>query len=304
MDRLAGITAFVQVAENGGFTAAARRLDVSTTTVSEQVRALEEALGVRLLNRTTRQVSLTEIGREYYERCRQILHELEEADEAVSALQQTPRGQLRVYCHQGLARFVSRVVVELLARHPAVSVDLRTGHVMIDLVHEAFDLAIMPVPPPDSTLMRRRLAVWHYIVCAAPAYLEKHGAPQSPAELGEHNCLLYTHAVFGHDWPFVDRTGKTVMVPVKGYLITDSIVAMRTAVLAGYGLWLCPPYIVSDLLASGQLVRVLKNHPTPDMEIVALYPHRRSVTAKVRVFIDMLAGRFAEEQRELDAAAG
>ena len=303
MDRLAGITAFVHVAESNGFTAAARRLNLSTTSVSEQVRALEEELGVRLLNRTTRQVSLTEIGREYYERCRQILHELEEANEVATALQQTPRGQLRIYCHQGLARLVSTVVVALLAKHPAVSIDLRTGHGMIDLVHEAFDLAVMPVPPPDSTLMRRRLAVWHYVVCVAPAYLEKHTAPQSPAELADHNCLLYTHAPFGHDWPFLDAGGKPVMVSVKGSLLTDSIVAMRTAILAGHGIWLCPPFIVSDLVASGQLVRLLKDHATPEMEIVALYPHRRYMTAKVRAFIDMLVERFADEQHSLEAAA-
>ena len=166
MDRLASITAFVRVAENGGFSAAARSLDVSTTTVSDQVQALENALGVRLLNRTTRRVSLTEIGREYNERCTQILHELEEADQAASALQQTPRGLLRVYCHQGLAPPVGAVVAGFLARHPETSVDLRTGDVMIDLVREGFDLAIMSMSPPDSTLVKRRLAVWRYVVCA------------------------------------------------------------------------------------------------------------------------------------------
>jgi DNA-binding transcriptional LysR family regulator len=160
MDRLASITAFVRVAENGGFSAAARNLDTSTTTVSEHVQALENALGVRLLNRTTRRVSLTEIGREYYERCAQILHELAEADEAATALQVTPRGSLRIYCQQSVARFVAGVVTGFLAKYPETSVDLRTGDLMIDLVHEGFDLAIMPVSPLDSALVRRRLAVW------------------------------------------------------------------------------------------------------------------------------------------------
>ena len=255
------------------------------------------------MNRTTRRVSLTEIGREYYERCTQILHELEEADQAASALQQTPRGQLRVYCHQGLALFVGAVVAGFLAGHPETSVDLRTGDVMIDLVREGFDLAIMPTSPPDSTLVKRRLAVWRYVVCAAPAYLEKHAPPQSPADLVAHNCLLYTHSVFGHDWPFLDSDNNRVMVRVTGNLVTTSIVVMRAVVLAGLGLWLCPTYIVSDLLASGQLVRVLKDHPNPEMESVALYPHRRYITAKVRVFIDMLVERFADEQRWLDATS-
>ena len=149
MDRLASITAFVRVAENGGFSAAARHLNVSTTTVSDQVQALENTLGVRLLNRTTRRVSLTEIGRDYYERCSQILQELAEADEAAGALQVTPRGRLRVYCHQGLARFIAPVATRFLAEYPEVSLDLRTGDAMIDLVQEGFDLAIMPVSPAD-----------------------------------------------------------------------------------------------------------------------------------------------------------
>ena len=148
MDRLASITAFVRVAENGGFSAAARSLNVSPTTVSDQVQALETALGVRLLNRTTRRVSLTEVGREYYERCSQILHELQEADEVASALQVTPRGRLRVYCHQGLSRFVALIATRFLRDYPEVSLDLRTGDAMVDLVQEGFDLAIMHFSPP------------------------------------------------------------------------------------------------------------------------------------------------------------
>jgi DNA-binding transcriptional LysR family regulator len=197
MDRLASITAFVRVAENSGFSAAARTLGVSTTTISDQVQALENALGVRLLNRTTRRVSLTEIGREYYERCTQILQELSEADEIASALQVTPRGRLRVYCHQGLTRFIALVATGFLSDYPEVSLDLRSGDTMIDLVQEGFDLAIMPFAPPDSTLIKRSLAKWHYVLCGAPAYLETHQAPRSPADLADHNFLLYAYSIYG-----------------------------------------------------------------------------------------------------------
>jgi DNA-binding transcriptional LysR family regulator len=169
MDRLVSITAFVRVAESGGFTAAARRLNASTAAVSENVQALENALGVRLLNRTTRRVSLTEIGREYYERCVQILHDLEEADDAAGTLQVTPRGQLRVHCHHGASRFVAPIINRFLARYPEASVDLRTGDLMIDLVQEGFDLAITTLPPPDSTLIRRRLAAGRCTLCCAPS---------------------------------------------------------------------------------------------------------------------------------------
>jgi DNA-binding transcriptional LysR family regulator len=180
MDRFASITAFVRVTESGGFSAAGRRLNLSKATVSDQVQALENALGVRLLNRTTRRVSLTEIGRNYYDRCVQILHDLEEADETAGAQQATPRGQLRVYCQLGIVRFVTPVVTDFLARYPEASVDLRTGPTMIDLVQEAFDLGISPFPPPDATLVRRRLGTLSLMVCGAPAYLEKHALPGRP----------------------------------------------------------------------------------------------------------------------------
>jgi DNA-binding transcriptional LysR family regulator len=303
MDRLASITAFLRVAENGGFSAAARSLNLSTTTVSDHVQALENALGVRLLNRTTRRVSLTEIGREYYERCSQILLELAEADETASALQVNPRGRLRVYCHQGLGRFIALVATRFLSDYPDVALDLRTGDTMIDLVQEGFDLAIMPASPPDSALIRRTLAKWHYVLCCAPAYLDAHAAPRTPADLSDHNCLLYAYSVFGTEFHFIDPAGNPVAVRVSGNLVTTSIVVMRTAAVAGLGLWLCPPYIVSDLLASGTLVPLLTDYGRPEMEIVALYPHRRHLSAKIRLFLDMLIDRFTEEQRSLDAAS-
>jgi DNA-binding transcriptional LysR family regulator len=301
MDRLASIAAFVRVAESGGFSAAARHLNVSTTTVSDQVRALENTLGVRLLNRTTRRVSLTEIGRDYYERCSQILHELAEADEAAGALQVTPRGRLRVYCHQGLSRFIALVVPRFLADYPNVSLDLRTGDTMIDLVQEGFDLAIMPMSPPDSTVIKRTLAKWHYVLCCAPAYLKRHGEPHGPADLAGHNCLLYAYSVFGPEFPFIDAAGNSVAARVSGNLLTTSIAVMRATALAGLGVWFCPPYIVSDLLASGELVPLLTEYGRPEMEIVALYPHRRQLSAKVRLFLDRLIDRFTEEQHWADA---
>ena len=152
MERFASVLAFVRVAESGGFTAAARRLSLSTATVSGQVQALEDSLGVRLFDRTTRKVSLTDIGREYYDRCAQILHELDEANEMASALQMSPRGKLRVHCHSGMARFIAPAVAGYLRENPEVSVDLRTGDQMIDLLEEGFDLAIRSIIPHDSNL--------------------------------------------------------------------------------------------------------------------------------------------------------
>jgi DNA-binding transcriptional LysR family regulator len=161
----------------------------------------------------------------------------------------------------------------------------------------------MPFPPPDTTLIRRTLAKWHHVLCCAPAYLDAHSTPRSPADLSGHNCLLYAHSVFGSEFHFIDAAGNPVSARVSANLVTTSIAVMRAAALAGLGLWLCPPYIVSDLLASRALVPLLPDYGRPEMEIVALYPHRRQLSAKVRMFLDMLVDQFAEEQRWLDATS-
>ena len=296
MDRFASITAFVRVAESGGFSAAGRRLSLSKATVSDHVQALENALGVRLLNRTTRRVSLTEIGRSYYERCVQILHDLEEADETAGAQQATPRGQLRVYCQQGIVQFVTPVVVDFLARYPEASVDLRSGHAMIDMVEQAFDLAISAFPPPDATLVRRRLATFSLVLCGAPAYLERHPAPQSPADLAGHNCLRYPYVPSPDEWHFVDANGNPVVVRISGSLISSSPDTGRAAAVAGIGLVLTAPFMVADLLESGALVPLLPGYRTQELEINAFYPHRRHLSAKVRAFIDMLVTWFVEHE--------
>jgi DNA-binding transcriptional LysR family regulator len=215
-------------------------MNVSTATVSENVQTLENALGVRLLNRTTRRVGLTEIGREYYERCVQILHELDEADRVANALQLTPRGQLRIYCQQGVSWFLAPIVTGFLDRYPEASIDLRTGHMMIDLVQEGFDLAITPQPPSDSALVSRRLAAGPFVLCCAPAYLDRHPAPRCPGDLAAHNCLRYAYLPFGDHWPFLDADGNTVVARVSGNLIAANRETLRAAAIAGIGLWLAP----------------------------------------------------------------
>jgi DNA-binding transcriptional LysR family regulator len=297
MDRFASITAFVRVAESGGFSAAGRRLNVSKATVSDHVQALENALGVRLLNRTTRRVSLTEIGRGYYDRCVQILQDLEEADEAAGAQQATPRGQLRIYCQKGIGRFIAPIVADFLGRYPEASVDLRTGHAMIDLVQEAFDLGISPFPPPDATLVRRRLGTLNLMVFGAPAYLEQHLAPQSPVDLASHNCLRYPYYPAPDEWHFLDAGGNPVVARISGSLISSSPETTLAAAVAGIGLVLTAPFLVTDLLVSGALVPLLPDYRAQPLEINALYPHRRHLSAKVRAFIDLLADRFTEQQR-------
>ena len=176
MDRLTSLTAFVRVVDSGGFSAAGRKLNMSTTMVSNHVQALEDRLGARLLHRTTRKVSLTEVGKAYYDRCTQILADLEQADDIAGALQSTPRGTLRIYTATHIVQFVAPVVAEFLASYPEVKVDLTMGERTVDMIDEGYDVAVRLTPPPDSSLIVRSLATWRHVLCCSPGYLEKHGA--------------------------------------------------------------------------------------------------------------------------------
>jgi DNA-binding transcriptional LysR family regulator len=293
MDRLAAIAAFIRVVENGGFTAAARHLNLSPTMVSNHVQELEDRLGARLLNRTTRRVSLTEIGREYYERSAHILADLDEADRAAGALQATPRGRLRVHCHPALARIIAPLVTAYLRDNPEVSVDLRRGDQMIDLLEEDFDLAIRPYAPPDSSLMVRRLADWRHVLCCSRSYLETHPEPVSPADLSAHNCIRYAFYPFGDEWRFTNSDGGPLTVRVAGNLVTSDTELVHSAVIGGLGVALLAPFNIHEELRGGSVVPLLRNYPTAEFSIVAVFPHRRHLAAKVRVFIDALAKLFA-----------
>src|SRR5215470_16481638 len=232
MDRFSSLTAFVRVVENGGFSAAARRLNMSTTMVSNHVQALEDRLGVRLLNRTTRKVSLTEVGKAYYDRSMQILADLEQADDIAGALHSTPRGTLRVHVATHMVPYVSRVVTDFLATYPEVKVDLRMGEANIDLIEEGYDIALRMTSPPDSSLIVRSLATWRHVLCCSHAYLETHGRVQQLEELAGHNCVRHLNYPF-EEWRFLDRKGNPASVRVSGTLMTNSGEALRTVALQG-----------------------------------------------------------------------
>src|ERR1700754_1561847 len=212
MDRLTSLTAFVRVVDNGGFSAPARKLNMSTTMVSNHVQALEQRLGARLLNRPPRKVSLTEVGRAYYDRCIQILADIEQADDIAGALQSTPRGTLRIYTNTHLVQFLAPVVAEFLASFPDVKVDLTIGERNVDLIDENIDVAIRMVPSPDSSLIVRSLATWRHVLCCSHGYIEKHGKPEQLADLAGRNCLRHVSYPFGEEWHFTDRKG----VPAAG----------------------------------------------------------------------------------------
>jgi DNA-binding transcriptional LysR family regulator len=297
MDRFTSLTAFVRVVESGSFSAAARRLNMSTTTVSNHVRALEDRLGVRLLNRTTRKVSLTEIGKAYYDRSTQILADLEQADDAAGALQSTPRGTLRIYCTTHIVQFVSPVVAQFLATYPDVKVELIMGESSIDMIDEEFDIALRLTPPPDSNLIVRSLATWRHVLCCSLSYIERHGRVQELAELGERNCFRHVNYPYSDEWRFVDRNGVPASVRVAGRLVSNSGETLRRAALEGVGICLMPGFLVHDDLDAGRLVRLLPEYRPIEFSMNAIYPHRHHLSAKVRTFIDMLVHLSTEHQK-------
>jgi DNA-binding transcriptional LysR family regulator len=300
MDRLTSLTAFVRVVDSGGFSAAGRHLHMSTTMVSNHVQALEDRLGVRLLNRTTRKVSLTEVGKAYYDRCTQILSDLEQADDIASALQLTPRGTLRIYSGTHIVPFVAPAVAEFLLSYPEVKVDLTMGERTIDLIDEGFDLAIRLAPPPDSSLIVRSLATWRHVLCCSPAYLEKYGPPQQLSDLAERNCVRHVSYPYGDDWHFVDRKAAPGSVRVTGNLVTNSGEALRTAALQGVGICMAAGFLVADDLKTGHLVRLLPEYQPVEFAMNAVYPHRHHLSAKVRTFIDLVVRHSAEQQKLID----
>jgi DNA-binding transcriptional LysR family regulator len=303
MDRLTSLTAFVRVVDNGGFSAAGRKLNMSTTMVSNHIQALEERLGARLLHRTTRKVSLTEVGRAYYDRATQILSDLEQADDIAGALQSTPRGTLRIYTATHIVPFVAPVVAEFLSSYPDVKVDLNMGERTIDLIDEGFDVAIRLTPPPDSSLIVRSLATWRHVLCCSPAYLEKHGPLRQLSELADYNCMRHVLYPYGDEWRFVDRKGTPASVRISGNLVSNSGDMLRTAALQGVGILLGPGFLVADDLDSGRLVRLLSEYRPVELSMNAVYPHRHHLSAKVRTFIDLLAHHSAEHQKLINPYA-
>ncbi len=297
MDRFTSLSAFVQVVDSGGFSAAARRLNMSTTMVSNHVQALEDRLGVRLLNRTTRKVSLTDIGKAYYDRSTQILADLAQADDIAGALQSTPRGTLRIYIATHMVPFVAPVIAKYLSAHSEVKVDLRMGEADVDLIEEGYDIALRMTSPPDSSLIVRSLATWRHVLCCSHAYLEKHGRVQQLGDLAGHDCVRHLNYPFGDEWRFLDRKGQPASVRVSGRFVTNSGEALRTVALQGHGICLAAGFLVSDDLEAGRLVRLLPEYRPVELSMNALYPHRHHLSAKVRTFIDMVVEHSTEQQK-------
>jgi DNA-binding transcriptional LysR family regulator len=293
LDRFVGMAVFTKVVDSASFAAAARHFEMSPAMVSKHVRTLEEQLGVRLLNRTTRRVSATEVGQNYYERCLRILSELEDADRAASDLQAAPRGLLRVTTSVSYgARVLAPAVADFLAAYPDLSVELNLHDYYVDLLEERTDLAIRFGQLSDSSLIAKKLGSVEMVLCASPGYLEANGTPQRPHDLLKHNCLVYTYAA-PRAWTLTDQNGKDEVLRISGRLSANSGDALLALALKDTGIIYVPDYLARDDLREGRLIRLLPEYTMPDIPVHAVYPHGRYLSAKTRTLIDFLAARYA-----------
>ena len=296
---MTSMTTFVKVTEIGGFSAAARALSVSPSMVTAHVQALEERLGVRLLNRSTRRVSLTEVGHAYYERCLQILADVDDADQFAQALQSTPRGTLRLNTSIAIPPLIAPVIAEYVTLYPDASVSLTMTDRMIDLVEDGFDVAVRNMEVPDSSLIARRIATYRFVICGAPDYFARLGTPGQPADLVHHNCLIFSRSAWGGEWRFAGPAGEQ-SVPVSGNLHANSDNALRLAAVHGQGLAMAPGFLFADEIKSGRLVPILTEFLQAEHAINAIYLHRHHLSAKVRSFIDLLVKHFRDDPNWAD----
>ncbi|MBB2927265.1 LysR family transcriptional regulator [Paraburkholderia silvatlantica] len=299
MDTLVSMKVFRQVVEAGSFVAAAERMNMSAAMASKHVMHLEQQLGARLLNRTTRRVAPTEAGREYYERVALALTELDEAGQAVGAASVVPQGRLRVSSLTAFGlRHVMGAVADYAAGHPQVTVDITLSDRVVELIDEGFDVAIRAAPSglKSSSLIARPLATAHIVLCASPAYLRRHGAPKTVADLARHNFVQYAGASAQELAPFAEGAGGVKPKP-GGNLIVNHLEALRVVVLQGGGLSMLGTEVVGDDIAEGRLVPLLVDAlPPRELPIYAVYASRRHLSAKVRSFVDFLAARFSERE--------
>jgi len=296
MDRVAGMAVFTKVVATGSFSAAARELRVSQASVTKQIKELEGWLGARLLNRTTRRLSLTEVGAGFYERSTRILEAVAEARSAAGALQTAPRGRLRINAPVSFGLLhLAPAVTEFLNVYPDVSIEMLVNDRVVDLLEGEFDVGVRIGRLGDSSLIARRIAPVRLVICAAPEYLARHAVPQTPEDLASHNCLEYTYFESRGEWHLRDPTGADIVVPVSGRYLANNADVLRSTALAGGGIILVPTFLIGDDLRAGRLVRLLSNYPPPEQALHALYPPGRHLSAKVRTFVDFLVVRFGGE---------
>lgn len=295
MDRLRAFEIFVEVVRKGGFARAAEALDTSPANVTRYIGELEGRLGTRLLNRSSRQMSLTESGEALYERAKAIVEDFVEAEAVASSSALYVRGTLRINAPLSFGILhLAPLWPAFMRRHPDVHLDVVLNDRIVDIVEEGFDLAVRISRGGSASYAARRLAGSRNIVCASPDYLQRHGAPHSPEDLVDHACIGYRNAASEDVWNFSDPVGQLHSVKVRTIMHSNNGDSVRVAAIAGLGIIWQPTFLIGDDLRTGRLVEVLPGFRMPDIDILAVYPSRRHVSGKVRTMIDFLAEAFKE----------
>ena len=294
---LHAMRAFLRVIDSGSFTAAAEQMELTTAQVSRLISDLEKRLNAKLLQRTTRQRALTDIGADYAERCREVLALVDEAEAQATGTASSPQGRLRV---QSMASFghhyVSPVMAEFCANQPQLTVEYSTSQYVPDLLARGVDVSLyLAESLGDSGLVARRLGTTFSILCASPAYLQRHGEPQEPAQLLDHACLRLVNPSITPDWNLVGKNGATDQVRVQGQLIADTPELLQGVVMRDAGITLLPLFSVIDAVRSGQLLRVLPDWRSPDIGVYALLPSRHFTDAKTRAWLDWVDRRIVPQ---------
>ena len=295
VNKLQAMEVFVQVVDAGGFSRAADNMQLPKATVSTLIQQLEAALSVKLLHRTTRQVTVTADGAAYYERCLQILTDVKEAEESLSRTRLSPSGRLRVDAPTGLT---SSILIPALPaffdRYPDIVLELGSSDRPVDLIEEGVDCAVRGGALGDSALIARRVGVLNMVTCAAPAYLEKYGTPQHPRELERHRCVNYFSAKTGkiYEWDFT-KDGERIQVPMPGVIALNDSNAYVQAGLAGLGIITITDYLLTQHIAAGRMLQVLPEWSIDPLPVHVVYPQNRHLSAKVRVFVEWISELFA-----------
>ena len=304
MDKLRGMQVFLEVTKLKSFSGAATRLEMSPAMVSKHISALEKDLNVRLINRSTRHVSLTEVGNAYRVRCGQILGDLEEAETSIRALNDMPRGRLSIGAPIVFgARHIATILPDYMEHHPEIDVRLYLREVSFDPLHDGVDVDIRIGHLADSNLVARQLATAYQVVCASPTYVARHGVPKTVSGLARHNCVQFSGTDALDAWQFMNEGGEPETFPVTGNFRSNSGSAIYYAVLNGMGVAMLPSYMVVDDLKSGRLEAIELDRIPVELPIWAVYAYRQHLSAKVRTFIEFARTRVAQRVSGQTAAA-
>ena len=295
MDTLDGMKTIVAVVETGSFTAASERQGLSKALVSKYVGEVENRLGVRLFNRSTRRLALTEEGQRYYDQVIPLLEEFEALVDNVTGEQSTPRGLLRVSVPQTFGEMtLSPLIPKFLDANPEMSIDLQLSDRKIDMLEEGIDVVIRIGGVDDSSLIARRIRTLPLLLCASPAYIERHGEPENAQHISQHHCIIDSNFRIGKQWPIVSPDGQTDLIEVSSKIAVNSPRAVKAITMAGGGIGMIPRFIVESEIEQGLLQEILPGYHTLEFGLFAIYPHRRYLSKKVRCFIDFLVAEFSE----------